>query len=72
LGWQKPCYLLDDGYAETFKELMETTEWENYGHQNNRKCADCTAHCGYEPTAVVDATSNLKGMLDSAKMVFHH
>jgi len=49
---------------------METTEWENYGHQNNRKCADCTAHCGYEPTAVVDATSNLKGMLDSAKMVF--
>jgi hopanoid biosynthesis associated radical SAM protein HpnH len=70
LGWQKPCYLLDEGYAETFKELMETTEWENYGHQNNRKCADCTAHCGYEPTAVEDATSSLKGMFDSAKMVF--
>ena len=70
LGWQKPCYLLDDGYAETFKELMETTEWENYGHQNNRKCADCTAHCGYEATAVQDATSSLKGMLDSAKVVF--
>jgi len=70
LGWQKPCYLLDEGYAETFKELMETTEWENYGHQNNRKCADCTAHCGYEPTAVKDATSSLKGMMDSAKMVF--
>ena len=70
LGWQKPCYLLDDGYAESFDELMESTEWENYGHLKNPKCADCTAHCGYEATAVEDATSSLKGMLSSAKMVF--
>lgn len=69
LGWQKPCYLLDEGYAETFQELMETTEWGNYGHRNNPKCANCTAHCGYEPTAVQDTTS-LKGMLDSAKVAF--
>ncbi len=69
LGWQKPCYLLDEGYAETFAELMETTEWENYGHRNNRKCADCTAHCGYEATAVQDATSSFSNMIASAKGV---
>lgn len=70
LGWQKPCYLLDDGYVETFKELMESTEWEKYGHRNNPKCADCTAHCGYEATAVEDAGSSLKNMVLAAKSVF--
>ncbi len=70
LGWQKPCYLLDEGYSETFRDLMETTEWNNYGHRNNPKCADCTAHCGYEATAAEDATSSFKNMLDSAKVVF--
>ncbi|MFQ5716075.1 MAG: adenosyl-hopene transferase HpnH [Nitrospinales bacterium] len=70
LGWQKPCYLLDDGYAQSFQEMMETTEWESYGHKNNPKCANCTAHCGYEPTAVEDSTSNLKNMLLSLKAVF--
>ena len=70
LGWQKPCYLLDEGYAQSFDELMETTAWENYGHRNNKKCADCTAHCGYEPTAVEDSTRGLKNMFISAKAVF--
>ncbi len=69
LGWQKPCYLLDDGYAETFEELMESTEWGKYGHRNNPKCADCTAHCGYEATAVEDAGSSLKNMALAAKSV---
>ncbi|MEC7640683.1 MAG: adenosyl-hopene transferase HpnH [Nitrospinota bacterium] len=69
LGWQKPCYLLDDGYASSFKELMEDTQWENYGHRNNPKCANCTAHCGYEATAVEDSTSNLKNMFLSLKAV---
>ncbi|HEX6141997.1 MAG TPA: adenosyl-hopene transferase HpnH [Geminicoccaceae bacterium] len=53
-GWQRPCYLLGEGYARTFKELMETTEWERYGTGAYEKCADCMAHCGYEPTAVAD------------------
>ncbi len=53
--------------AETFEELMETTEWEKYGHRNNPKCADCTAHCGYEPTAVKEATASLKNMILSAR-----
>jgi len=54
-GWQKPCYLLvDEGYASSFRELMEDTEWENYGSGRNRKCDDCMAHCGYEGTAVID------------------
>ncbi len=70
LGWQKPCYLLDDGYAESFRELMEATDWDHYGHRKNPKCADCTAHCGYEATAVEDATSNLKNIVLSAKAVF--
>jgi hopanoid biosynthesis associated radical SAM protein HpnH len=56
LGWQRPCYLLvDEGYAPSFKALMEETEWNNYGTGNNPKCANCMAHCGYEATAVADA-----------------
>ena len=55
-GWQRPCYLLvDEGYAPTFKALMEETNWNNYGTGNNPKCANCMAHCGYEATAVTDA-----------------
>jgi hopanoid biosynthesis associated radical SAM protein HpnH len=69
LGWQKPCYLLDEGYSETFDQLMKETDWESYGHQNNPKCSDCTAHCGYEATAVEDASSNFKSMALSLKAV---
>ena len=55
-GWQKPCYLLvSEGYAPTFKALMQETEWSRYGTGRNPKCAQCMAHCGYEPTAVNDA-----------------
>jgi hopanoid biosynthesis associated radical SAM protein HpnH len=50
-GWQKPCYLLGEGYAKSFAELMETTEWESYGTGAYEKCANCMAHCGYEATA---------------------
>jgi hopanoid biosynthesis associated radical SAM protein HpnH len=69
-GWQKPCYLLNDGYAKTFKELLEATEWDNYGHKSgNPRCRDCMVHCGFEPTAVLDATRNLKNMLISIRGV---
>jgi len=52
-GWQRPCYLLQEGYAESFGELMETTRWERYGRKSgNEKCRDCMVHCGFEPTAV--------------------
>jgi hopanoid biosynthesis associated radical SAM protein HpnH len=54
-GWQRPCYLLGEGFAKTFAELMATTEWDNYGTGNYEKCADCMVHSGYEATAVVDA-----------------
>jgi len=57
-GWQRPCYLLGEGYAKTFKELMETTDWDSYGTGNYEKCADCMVHSGYEATAVVDAVKN--------------
>jgi hopanoid biosynthesis associated radical SAM protein HpnH len=50
-GWQKPCYLLGEGYAKSFTELMETTDWDAYGTGRYEKCANCMAHCGYEPTA---------------------
>jgi hypothetical protein len=62
-GWQKPCYLLGEGYTKTFKELMDTTDWETYGTGKYEKCADCMAHCGYEPTAANAALANpLKAM----------
>ena len=57
-GWQKPCYLLGEGYASTFKELMEETVWDKYGTGNYENCADCMVHCGYEPTAVMDTVKN--------------
>jgi hopanoid biosynthesis associated radical SAM protein HpnH len=50
-GWQKPCYLLGEGYVNSFAELMETTDWDAYGTGRYEKCANCMAHCGYEPTA---------------------
>ncbi len=56
LGWQKPCYLLNEGHYSTFKELIEETDWSKYGRASgNPKCADCMVHCGYEPTAAMDA-----------------
>ncbi len=57
-GWQRPCYLLSEGYANSFKDLMEETEWANYGTGNYEKCADCMVHCGYEPTAVLDTVAH--------------
>jgi hopanoid biosynthesis associated radical SAM protein HpnH len=57
-GWQKPCYLLGEGYAATFKELMETTDWDAYGTGQYEKCANCMAHCGYEPTAAAATFAN--------------
>jgi hypothetical protein len=57
-GWQKPCYLLGEGYAKTFSELMETTDWDSYGTGRYEKCANCMAHCGYEPTAAHMAATN--------------
>jgi len=54
-GWQRPCYLLGEGYAASFRELMEETDWDSYGTGNYEKCADCMVHSGYEATAVADA-----------------
>jgi hopanoid biosynthesis associated radical SAM protein HpnH len=53
-GWQRPCYLLGEGYTKTFKELMETTDWDRYGTGNYEKCADCMVHSGYEASAVAE------------------
>lgn len=56
LGWQKPCYLLNEGHYQSFQELLDNTDWSKYGQKSgNPKCADCMVHCGYEPTAAVDA-----------------
>ena len=56
LGWQKPCYLLNEGYYKTYRELIDKTDWNNYGKESgNPKCADCMVHCGYEPTAATAA-----------------
>lgn len=57
-GWQRPCYLLGEGYASTYKELMATTDWDKYGTGRYEKCADCMVHCGYEPTAAENAFNN--------------
>jgi hypothetical protein len=67
-GWQKPCYLLQDGYAATFAELMESTAWEKYGSKSgNPKCKDCMVHSGYEASAVNDTFSSLSGFARTVK-----
>ncbi len=67
-GWQKPCYLLQDGYADTFQELMDSTAWEEYGTESgNPKCANCMVHSGYEASAVNETFSSLRGLLATAK-----
>ncbi|UQS25520.1 adenosyl-hopene transferase HpnH [Amycolatopsis thermalba] len=69
LGWQRPCYLLDDGYAKTWRELIEETEWDKFGRGKDPRCANCMAHCGYEPTAVIATTSSLKETIRAAVSV---
>jgi hopanoid biosynthesis associated radical SAM protein HpnH len=72
-GWQKPCYLLQEGYADSFRELMDETVWENYGHASeNPKCANCMVHSGYEASAVDHTFSSFGGLFATAKaMVFN-
>jgi len=62
-GWQRPCYLMSDGYTKTYRELIETTDWDSYGRGKDPRCANCMAHCGYEPTAVLATLGSLKESL---------
>ena len=72
-GWQKPCYLLQDGYADTFDELMSETEWERYGTESgNPKCANCMVHSGYEASAVNDTFGSLGGFLATVRATLFH
>jgi hopanoid biosynthesis associated radical SAM protein HpnH len=65
-GWQRPCYLMADGYTETYKELVETTDWDGYGRGRDPRCANCMAHCGYEPSAVLATTKSLRQSIRAA------
>ncbi|GAA4207407.1 adenosyl-hopene transferase HpnH [Actinocatenispora rupis] len=62
-GWQKPCYLMGDGYAKSYRELIETTDWDSYGRGKDPRCNNCMAHCGYEPSAVLATMGSLKESL---------
>ena len=66
-GWQKPCYLLQDGYVSSFKELIETTAWDRYGVGRNEKCRDCMVHCGFEASAVEETFSSWSGLTGTVK-----
>ena len=70
-GWQRPCYLLQDGYAESYKELLETTDWKKFGTASgNPQCANCMVSCGYETSAVMDGFGSLKGFLAMVRGTF--
>ena len=72
-GWQKPCYLLQDGYADSFAELLAETEWHNYGTESgNPKCANCMVHSGYEASAVNDTFGSWNGFWSTVKATFAH
>jgi hopanoid biosynthesis associated radical SAM protein HpnH len=65
-GWQRPCYLLQEGYARTFQDLMTGTRWERYGKRSgNDKCRDCMVHCGFEATAVQETFASWRGFRDT-------
>lgn len=66
-GWQRPCYLLQDGYTSTFQELMEDTDWDRYGTGRHEQCRDCMVHCGYEASAVKDTFSSWGGFLGTVR-----
>ena len=67
-GWQKPCYLLNDGYVNSFQELMQETAWDNYGFESgNSQCANCMVHSGYEATAVDHTFTSIKGLWGTVK-----
>jgi len=66
-GWQRPCYLMSDApYAQSYKELVEETDWSKYGRGRHEKCENCMAHCGYEPTAVFETGKSVKEMVRAA------
>jgi hopanoid biosynthesis associated radical SAM protein HpnH len=68
-GWQRPCYLVGEGYCQSFRELMETTDWSRYGRKSgNAKCRDCMVHCGYEPSAVTATFNSLRGLASTARL----
>jgi hypothetical protein len=72
-GWQKPCYLLQDGYTDTFAELIRETPWERYGTESgNPKCANCMVHSGYEASAVNDTFGSLSGFLATIRSTLFH
>ena len=60
LGWQRPCYLMSDGYVKTYRELVEQTDWSKYGRGRDPRCDNCMAHCGYEPSAVMATSRSLR------------
>ena len=67
-GWQKPCYLLQDGYADSFQELLDSTDWDDYGTESgNPRCANCMVHSGYEASAVNETFGSLRGFVDTIK-----
>ena len=67
-GWQRPCYLLQEGYAASFQDLMENTRWEDYGRRSgNEKCQDCMVHCGYETSAVDFTFSSWRGLRETVR-----
>jgi hopanoid biosynthesis associated radical SAM protein HpnH len=63
LGWQRPCYLMGDGYVKTYRELVEQTDWDRYGRGKDPRCGNCMAHCGYEPSAVLATSRSLRESL---------
>jgi hopanoid biosynthesis associated radical SAM protein HpnH len=66
-GWQRPCYLLNDGYVGTYKELIETTDWDKFGRGKDPRCDNCMAHCGYEPSAVLATMGSLRESIRAAR-----
>ncbi|NNK00900.1 MAG: DUF3463 domain-containing protein, partial [Desulfatitalea sp.] len=66
-GWQRPCYLIDDGYAPTYPALMADTDWSRYGVNADARCENCMVHCGFEPSAVLDAVRHPVKLLKSSR-----
>ncbi len=70
LGWKGPCYLFTDTYYNSFKELMDNTDWDKYGTDKDSRCNNRMVHCGFEPTVVLETGKRLKDIYEMARRMF--
>lgn len=69
-GWKAPCYLVTDSHYDSYRNFIDLVNWGNYGPRRDRRCSNCMAHCGFEATVALTATSSMRDALRMARWTF--